>query len=50
MIDKANSTNDKYFVYRSPKVSVIVVNVKSVLCQSGEYDVTGDDPIIEPEE
>ena len=50
MIDKANSTKDNYFGYRSPKVSVIVVNVQSVLCQSGEYDVTGNDPIVEPEE
>lgn len=50
MIDKTNNTNGIMLRYRSPKVSVIVVNVKSVLCQSGKYDVTGNDPIIEPEE
>lgn len=50
MIDKINNTNDNCLCYRSPKVSVIVVNAQSVLCLSGEYDVTGNDPIIEPEE
>ena len=50
MIDKTNNTNDNCLCYRSPKISVIVVNAQSVLCLSGQYDVTGNDPIIQPEE
>ena len=36
--------------YKAPRAEVIEVNVQGVLCQSGEYGVTGNDPITEPEE
>lgn len=50
MIKKTDNINGNCLRYRSPRVRVIVVNARSVLCQSGEYGVTGNDPITEPEE
>lgn len=50
MTDKTDNSFDNGLCYWSPQVKKIHVNVQSVLCQSGTFDVTGDDPIIEPEE
>lgn len=46
--------NRKMYMYQKPSIETIALEAVSTLCQSGynrgEFDVTGNDPIIEPAE